>query len=190
VILFLGRLLLYKGLDELIPAFLGLDAPDAILLLAGQAYDPAMVQQLQQIAREHTRPNSGQVRFDAHFIPDSEIQVHMNAADIVALPYNDMPMSPASVVMAMGFGKPLISPEKGATPEIAGENCLFGYNPGRPKALAEALTRALNDTSLADRGREALERVRVNHSKERVAAAYSQAYDQLALRLGRRFRIP
>jgi glycosyltransferase involved in cell wall biosynthesis len=120
---------------------------------------------------------------DARFVPDDEIQCYMNAADIVVLPYADLPINPGSLILAMGFGKPIISPAKGATPEIAGPNVLFGYDETQPDGLSGALQRALGANNLAARGREAAERALTNHSKERVAAAFGAMYARLAERL-------
>jgi len=183
VVLFFGRLLWYKGIEGLLPAFLQLDDPNAILVLAGQPRDGSFVAALEQQVAKHRQALSGQVRVDARFVPDDEIQLYMNAADLVALPYADVPMNPGSLILAMGFGKPVISPAKGATPEIAGPNVLFGYDEGQPGGLAATLRRALGADDLAARGSEALDRARTNHSKDRVAAAYRAAYESTAASL-------
>jgi len=183
VVLFLGRLLWYKGLDRLLPAFLQLNAPEATLVLAGKPSEADFVPALEQRLATHRQPHSGKVRMDAKFVPDDEIQCYMNAADIVVLPYADMPINPGSLILAMGFGKAIVSPAKGATPEIAGPSVLFGYDENQPNGLADALQRALGANDLAARGREAADRARTNHSKERVAAAFDGLYTRLADRL-------
>jgi beta-1,4-mannosyltransferase len=182
VAVFFGRLSWYKGLDKLIPAFLSLDAPETVLLLAGQPEDPTLVPILQQLTNELGGPRSGQVRVDARFIPDADVQLYLNAADFSVLPFADMPMSPSSVVLSMGFGKPVISPAKAATPEIVGDT-LFGYDDRDVNGLANALQRAFAATDLAERGREVYARACANHSRERLGAAFRDAYERLAGRL-------
>lgn len=182
VVLFLGRLLWYKGLDRLIPAFLKADQPDAVLLLVGKCADMAMLQQLKQQVEVGRGTRSGQVRFDAGFVADDRIQVYMNAADVVVLPYADMPMNPGSLIMAMGFGRPVVSPAKGVTTEIAGTFGCFAYDERSAGGLQRAIEEALGAGNLDVRGAEMLDRARTNHSLARVSAGFREAYERLCSR--------
>ena len=50
------------------------------------------------------------------FIPADTLQVYFNAADVVVLPFQEIENS-GSVIMAMGFAKPIIAPRKGVVKE-------------------------------------------------------------------------
>ncbi len=116
VYLCLGQMRPYKGLDELIAAFLRRHISDALLLLAGQITDDAYAQRLQQLAGDHP-----DIRLFPQYIPPEDIQLFCNAADICVLPYRDATTSGAAL-LAFSFGKPIIAPAIGPFPELLGDN--------------------------------------------------------------------
>jgi glycosyltransferase involved in cell wall biosynthesis len=138
VFLFLGLLRPYKGLEELLPAFRSLPNPNAALLIAGRPRPSDYAARLAAQANDDPR-----VRWHPHFVPADEVQLWMNAADAVVLPYRQITTSGAAM-LAWSFGKPVIAPALPAFTEPMAAAPFLGllYDPARPDALAEALRQA------------------------------------------------
>jgi glycosyltransferase involved in cell wall biosynthesis len=138
VFLFLGLLRPYKGLEELLPAFRSLPDPNAVLLIAGRPRPSDYAARLAAQAGDDPR-----VRWHPHFVPDDQVQLWMNAADAVVLPYRQITTSGAAM-LAWSFGKPVIAPALPAFVEPVAAAPFLGllYDPAEPDALAEALRQA------------------------------------------------
>lgn len=139
VFLFLGLLRPYKGLEELLPAFRSLPDPDAALLVAGRPRPSDYAARLAAQAGDDPR-----VLLHPHFVPTDEVQLWMNAADVVVLPYRQITTSGAAM-LAWSFGKPVIAPALPAFTEPMAAAPYLGllYDPAQPDALAEALRQAI-----------------------------------------------
>ena len=77
------------------------------------------------------------------FVPNDEVQLWMNAADAVALPYRQITTSGAAM-LAWSFGKPVIAPALPAFVEPMSDAPFLGllYDPADPAGLANALRQA------------------------------------------------
>ncbi len=130
-LLFLGLLRPYKGLEELLPAFRRLSDPNASLLLAGRPRPSDYAARLAAQAADDPR-----VRWHPHFVPDAEVQLWMNAADAVVLPYRQISTSGAAM-LAWSFGKPVIAPALPAFVEPMAAAPFLGllYDPAEPDGL-------------------------------------------------------
>lgn len=135
VYLFLGLIRPYKGLEDLLPAFRRLNDPDALLLVAGQSRPPDYAAHLADLAATDPR-----VRWHGRFVPDAEVQLWMNAADVVVLPYRRVHTSGAAL-LAFSFAKPVLAPALPAFAELMGDAPRLGllYDPAAPDALLDAL---------------------------------------------------
>lgn len=104
-VLFLGRLLPYKGIITLLKAMqsAGERRGDLVLLLAGEP-DPDYLKVILD-----SLPTS--VRVISHFdsVPDDEIALWFSAADVEALPYEEI-LNSGSVYLAATFGVPVLMP--------------------------------------------------------------------------------
>ncbi|MGC8839497.1 MAG: glycosyltransferase, partial [Anaerolineae bacterium] len=149
VFLGLGGLRPYKGVEELLAAFRALEAvePQAWLVVAGHAHDPAYAHRLAAGLAGCER-----VRFVPAHIPDDEVQVYMAAADFAVFPYRRATTSGAAI-LALSFGVPVIAPALGPFPELLARGGGILYPPERKEGLWEALRGALH----ADRERLAQE---------------------------------
>ena len=109
VFLNIGLIKPYKGILELMDAFDTLQQTSTYLLLAGKVMD-------QEYGKKIRERLSERVMLVDEFIPADELQVYFNAADVVVLPFQAIENS-GSVIMAMGFARPIIAPRTGVVQE-------------------------------------------------------------------------
>lgn len=183
VLLSLGRIQPYKGLHQLIPAFLRASSSVDILLVAGSAKSQDIINQLQKLVVENTTTSSGEVRIVNQFIEDADLQLYHRSADIAVFTYADMPMNPGSLIMSMGFGLPVIAPIKGAIAETAGPDALIGYVDANIESMQNSIKQALAmpREELRDRGARARSLVESRNSLESAAAAFGTIYKHFSL---------
>lgn len=106
LLLYIGLIKPYKGVFELVKAFNNLENnKDTILLIAGKAMNKEYLNKIQQ----QLNPN---IKLKEGFVQDADLQVYFNASDIVVLPFENIENS-GSVILAMGFSKPIVAPNKG-----------------------------------------------------------------------------
>lgn len=133
VLLFFGVISPYKGIISLIDAFRDLSISDSRLLLAGMPRSDSI-----ELSLRRKCDGDDTIHLSLEFIPDEEVQLYMNAADVVVLPYREITTS-GSAVLAMSFGKPLVVPQLGCLPELLSENGAVLYDPSEPEELHSAL---------------------------------------------------
>jgi glycosyltransferase involved in cell wall biosynthesis len=76
-------------------------------------------------------------------IPDDEIQIYMNACDIIVTPYRDV-LTSGQVILAMSFNKPIIAPKLGCIIDVLDEKGSILYNPNINDSLIQALEKSLD----------------------------------------------
>ncbi|MFN6512867.1 MAG: glycosyltransferase family 4 protein [Nostoc sp. CreGUA01] len=142
VFLFLGTIRPYKGVFELIDTFSQLysDKSDNIqLVIAGRVYDDS--QEITDTLKEKIA-NDPRIKFFPGFVPDDEIQVYMNASDVVIFPYRDI-LTSGAVILAMSFGRACIAPRKGCIGEVLDDQGAFLYQIDDENGLKKAMNSAL-----------------------------------------------
>lgn len=137
VLLFLGAVRPYKGILDLVEAFKKLADDDAYLVIAGKPLDHAFAERIGRAISDVE-----QVRFDAGFVDDDDVQVYMNASDVVILPYRHV-LSSGAALLAMSFGKPCIAPAEGSLADVLDTSGAFLYDPECEEGLLDAIQRAL-----------------------------------------------
>lgn len=156
VVAFVGGIRPNKGLEELIAAFARLPDPRSVLLIAGRPWPPeAYVQQIERLARR-----DGRIVFKPQEVPDKEMQVYLNAADIVAFPFKQV-LTSSSAILAMSFGRPVIVPRLGCLPELVRDDAGLIYDPQEPDGLSKALRQAMA-SDLEGMGSVAAQRTNAN----------------------------
>jgi beta-1,4-mannosyltransferase len=91
---------------------------------------------------ETTYSGDDRLRSIIRFIHDDEIQICINADDVVALPYRDILIS-GSALLFMSFGRPLIIPRLRCVTELLDDRGAFLYDSRDPGALdADGLAEA------------------------------------------------
>ncbi len=103
VYLFFGMVKPYKGIEELISAFLQIAGPEDYLLIAGTSDMKAYGRRIDALARQH--PN---ILFPNQFIDMRKVQYFCRAADVMVFPFRNVEHS-GSVDLALSFAKPVIT---------------------------------------------------------------------------------
>jgi beta-1,4-mannosyltransferase len=109
VFLYLGFIRPYKGIENLIYSFLKLKEENIKLIIVGQNRDKKYVDSLKKNIKANA---TNKIIFKDNFIPNDDLQIYYNACDIVVLPFEKVENS-GSVILAMGFKKPIIAPDLG-----------------------------------------------------------------------------
>lgn len=183
VVLFLGLLRPYKGLDVLLDAWRatatveGSAMRDAELWIVGM---PRMeLAPLHEAARAAERAGAGRVRFLPRFLSAAEVGAFMCRASLVVLPYREIDQS-GVLFTALGAGRPLLLSDAGGFPEVAPTGAARTTPAGDAQALAAALLELLGSpaalSAMADcAARAAAQR----YSWGAIAAAHTRLYERL-----------
>ncbi|MFN0071048.1 MAG: glycosyltransferase family 4 protein [Chloroflexota bacterium] len=170
-LLFLGGLRPNKGVEQLLHAFRQIQGVDLRLLVAGETQellDAPYIAQLRHLAQQDAR-----IRLDTRYIPDDEIQIFMNAADLVVIPFTRI-LNSGSAMLAMSFGKAVVVPAMGCLPELVGAEAGFLYDPDRPSALLHAIRGALTEdlTAIGARARARAKTFSLRSHAQQTLRAY------------------
>jgi len=177
VVLLLGRIQKYKGIDRLIDAFGEMAGEGDVLLIAGPAEDAGFVTELHDRARRRC-PSGAEVRIQTEFIPDDRVQDFFQACDVAALPFRQI-LNSGSFMLAMSFGRCVVAPNMGSIPEIAYPDAFFGYDPDDPNGLRGAMGRALAQADLVARGNAAMDFARREYGWEDIGRKLRQLYESV-----------
>lgn len=164
VLLLLGTLSRYKGIDLLLQAFARV-APRARLVLAGFPAADFDLAAHQALARE--LGIADRVLWVPRYVESDEVAAWMGLASVAVFPYREVFQSGA-LAIAQTFGVPVVASAVGAMPEAVGGSGLL-VPPGDPEALAAALLSVLEDPDLARRlGERARQDSRERFAWERI----------------------
>jgi glycosyltransferase involved in cell wall biosynthesis len=149
VVLFFGLLRPYKGLDDLLEAWRGIE--DAELWVVGMPrFDVS--------ALRRSAPSN--VRFLERFVSDGEMTACFERADLVVLPYREADQSGVAFT-ALGAGVPMLLSDVGGFPELAATGAAQTFPAGDVPALHAALRELLDDpdarAQMAERAEAAAE---------------------------------
>ncbi len=174
IVLFVGRLVYYKGVEYLIRAMQGLDAH---LLIIGEG--PLR----QSLAREAV---TCKVQNAVTFLPyrsQSELVDFYRASSVFVLPsvYRSEAFGVA-IIEAMACGLPVISTELGTGTSFANQHGSTGYvvPPRDSAAINSALKKLLSDGTLCSgMGRAAAARIREGFTLESMLNGYKKLYTRI-----------
>lgn len=157
-----GMLRPYKGIEFLLEAWPSVVSryPDALLVIAGRAKDPAYLDHLKRRLRQIGLGDS--VRLDARYLPEEDMVRYHAAADILVYPYREITQSGA-LLTGMGFGKAIVATAVGGLSETLqdGQNALlvrYGDVEGLADRLAYLAERPSERRRLGAAARTELER--------------------------------
>jgi glycosyltransferase involved in cell wall biosynthesis len=134
--LFFGRVLEYKGVDDLLAAFVAMPGDVAAhLTVAGQCDDPRLRSRLHALASKA----GARVMLRLERVLEEEVAQLLAAADVVVLPFRQVTTS-GSTMLALSHGRPLIVPGLAGLADLP-DAAVFRYDGGIPDLVA-ALIRA------------------------------------------------
>jgi glycosyltransferase involved in cell wall biosynthesis len=130
---FFGSIQPYKGVEDLIDSFRRLPFDDAWLLVSGGGkahyLDP-----VKRFAAGHPRI----VLRTYPRAPTEDIALIMRAADVITLPFAAT-MTSGTLMLALSWGRPIITPALGCLPEIVTPDAGILYDPTDREGLATAM---------------------------------------------------
>jgi glycosyltransferase involved in cell wall biosynthesis len=113
-ILFFGKVLEYKGAEDLLAAAAAL--PGVHVTIAGECSDARLAERLRALAG----PN---VRLLLRHVPDADVAALFGAADVVALPFRGVTTT-SSVVFAQAHSRPVVIPDLPALSDLPADSVL------------------------------------------------------------------
>lgn len=153
IILYLGHAYLIRGIDDLITAMreLSSENPDAKLMLLLNKMPGSPMKRINKLILENLDKKS--VKVIIKYVDNPEY--YYNIADIIVLPYRvslEIPEYPFVLLEAMAAGRPILTTDIGAIPELIKD----GYNgllvsPKKPELIVSAITKLLNNPELASK---------------------------------------
>jgi glycosyltransferase involved in cell wall biosynthesis len=178
-LLFFGLIRRYKGLDTLIRALALIR--DARLVIAGDPLDP--VEPLRDLAQ--ALGVADRIEWRLGYLPADEVERLMREAALAVFPYRGGgEAASGAVATALGNGRPVV------VTEILGETVSeYGAGlvvpPDDPGALAEAMTRLLDDPEALQEAFRGTERARRDLSWDAIAEAHERLYSDLLAKVAR-----
>jgi glycosyltransferase involved in cell wall biosynthesis len=175
VLLALGGIRPYKGLERLLDVFdtLVRRDPSLHLLIAGK---PGRQPEVEELAERAKWANRVTPRFE--HLPDDQLQVWLNAADVAVLPYTNI-LNSGALLLAQTYGLPVVGPRGGALRELEGLEHVRLFDPASAESLQDAITDLLRsvvaDPDAHASAREAALRVAAERSPELMASRFADA---------------
>ncbi|HLC42896.1 MAG TPA: glycosyltransferase family 4 protein [Methylomirabilota bacterium] len=174
LVVFLGTVRAYKGVDDLAEAVRRLNRPDLVLAVIGCSPESRAGQKLSLLG-DRVRLIE-EVPF--HRVPD-----YLAAADLVVIPQrastDTVGQVPAKIFDAMAMARPIISTRVSMIPEVL-ESAGLLVEPGRVDQLADAMAHLLDHPAEAqDLGQKARARAVRHYSFEAVRPSLFELVDRV-----------
>ena len=113
VYLFFGKANPYKGLDDLIDAYKLVTDDNDRLIIAGRFPNKNYLRKIKQKIQDSGTTRKKIILFDRR-IDDNEVQIFLNAASIMVLPYKYKSVLTSGIALfGLSFGLPIIAPRLG-----------------------------------------------------------------------------
>jgi len=120
MVLFVGRLVPYKGVEYLLHAIPEVDDADVVYVIGGKGPEESYLRQLVEDLKLDN------VRF-AGFVPDSDLFALFRASDLVVAPsVSELENTPITLLGALSVGTPVIGTTAGGTGETVPDDHLHG----------------------------------------------------------------
>ena len=134
VFLFLGLALRYKNLEFLLETFQKLHSK-SFLVIAGKFPDTEYYAAVQRVVAQ----NPERISIHPFYVEAKDVQIYLNAADCVVLPYTEV-LTSGAAMLSLSFGKPVIAPRLGCLEEVISQSCGRLYDTTVQNGLLEAMT--------------------------------------------------
>lgn len=137
VLLFLGLIRPYKGVNDLVDQFRRLEAPNVRLIIAGKPISSEALTELEQRIG-----NDQGIQLIPGYVQDADLQLYFNCSDAVVYPYREV-LTSGAVVLGMSFAKACVAPRIGCIPDYLDDQGAFLYEEGGGQALYQSLLSVL-----------------------------------------------
>jgi glycosyltransferase involved in cell wall biosynthesis len=173
LVLFLGRIYKYKGLEYLIKAepMITKEVPNAKIVIAGAGENFKKYEEMMA-----NRNNFNVHNYHVSYKEGAEL---FQRCSVVVLPYIDASQS-AVVPIAYAFKKPVVVTDVGAIPEIVDDGVTgFIVPPKNPEAFADAIVKLLKDEKLRKQmGENAYKKLKTDLSLDKIAEKTIKVYER------------
>ncbi len=137
-VVFVGRIAPYKNVAALVHEFCRLDDPATRLIVAGMPATDDLRAAIRAAAGADPR-----IQLHLREIEDAELQLYLNAADIVVLPFERI-LNSGSALLALSFGRPVLVPSTPAMDDLRAELGAAAVRTFSPPLTAAHLREALD----------------------------------------------
>lgn len=169
LVLFVGKLMASKGVDDLLCAFEKLDV-DCTLVIIGDEVESGYAERIATM-------DENSVKY-LGYVDKKTLNLLYQSADLFAFPTRS-DVYPLCILEALASRTPVISTSVGGIPEQLSDDCGVIIPPNSPDRLATELTALITDerrrTQLSGR---AMQRAREQFSWERVAISVATEYQR------------
>ncbi|MDY7040905.1 MAG: glycosyltransferase [Chloroflexota bacterium] len=171
-----GRLVVEKGVGDLIRALSGLDDPWRLRIVGSGPLRQSLEDEAQALGV------AGRVSFE-EWVASTEMPTRLRRLDALVLPSQTRPnwkeQFGRALVEAMACGVPVVGSDCGEIPHVIGEAGLV-FPEGDVEALRGHLARLMRDLSLrADLARRGRDRVLAHYTQAQVAAQTHAVYQEV-----------
>ena len=182
-ILFFGNIAPYKGLDNLVSAFIQLAKEDPryrLLIVGRPKQNQGYWREVEEVIQ--TSEVRDRIKKRIEFVPDEETELYFKAADVLVLPYSHVFQS-GVLFLGYSFGLPAIVTDVGSLREeiVEGETG-FVARPQDPADLARAIRHYFRSDlyhHLAERRTKIEKYAKDRYSWSKVAAITTNVYANL-----------
>ena len=173
VYLFIGNVRPYKGIEDLLEAFSSIPGEDLTLLLAARVPD-GYREYGEPLMRRTQGYDERMVLYASAFFPNEELQIYLNAADVVVLPFTDT-LTSGSAILALSFKRPVLAPAMGCLPELIDNEIGMLYDSRVQGALKQAMEE-IRHKDLQQMNKKAYQKAKNELNWDDIAQMTIQAY--------------
>lgn len=132
---YFGLIRKYKGIEKLLNTFIKVKQQNinVVLIISGKCDEKSILKTINDIQNKYNEC----IHTFIKYIPDNEVQIYFNAADIMVFPFDKITTS-SSVLLSASFGKALIYPQIGNLKELP-NNIGFSYQINENNGLQKAM---------------------------------------------------
>jgi len=173
VYLFFGTLREYKGIPELMQAFQKIARSPDRLLIVGRCNEPSLEPLLKRAAHD------SRITIVSEQCSDDTLVSYLAASNVMVVPFRRMTTS-SSVILALNYGLPVITPGFPFIHEIMGEHYPLLYPPNDSKALADKMVeaRSMGENSLRALANETHSQLSWEKAAEITAKAFHAMFNE------------
>lgn len=184
VFLFLGFIAPYKNIEMIVDIFKSAPEKKVWLLIAGKPISEEYADSIRKSIENET-----QIICDLRYIPESEIVVFYNTADLIILPYKkETSLNSGVIYLSFSLHKTVIVPEIGSIMDLKDKSFVYSYDYNNENEHASSLKTVImqaiedrihDEEVIREKGNAAYEYVKKHHNDAIIAKAYGDLYHSL-----------